>query len=216
MRFINTQNKNHLFAYDNYPKGTKFKTHSKVTEIAESSGDFRIAENASQGFWVTDNVTNWVLFRIKKHGWPEIVKPKIAVKEVRDPAVRIKNKKEQVAIEKYLKAEHNDTVDFPAYVYPNDLVLKYFSWDTDCEPHREIIPFSEFSKEHNIKLPLITSEDGVDLYEGDYCYVAVFRCNKWFLDDHSDGGDSERFEVCNNGKFVNSKNEKHFKDATTN
>lgn len=42
-------------------------------------------------------------------------------------------------------------------------------WDfvTNVRKDYQIILFSDFAKEHNIKLPLITSEDGVDLFEGD-------------------------------------------------
>jgi len=43
-----------------------------------------------------------------------------------------------------------------------------------------VIPFSDFAKEHNIKLPLIKSEDGVDLYEGDEFTLVIFYSGKWF------------------------------------
>jgi len=60
------------FAYDNYPKGTQFKTLSNNPENAVSSGEFRIAENDFQGYWVSDVDTSWVICN-HKNKWAEIV-----------------------------------------------------------------------------------------------------------------------------------------------
>jgi len=127
------------FAYDNYPKGTKFISGSKSKEIIESSGVFRISQNESQGTWVTDYVTSYVICSTNGK-WVEIVKPKIAV-----------------------------------------------------------------------KLPLLTSEDGVDLYEKDSIFIAVKRDEKWMLDWHADEAeDNEQFELTDNGKFISTEKEKYF------
>ena len=127
------------FAYDNYPKGTKFISGSKSKEIIESSGVFRISQNESQGTWVTDDVTSYVICSTNGK-WVEIVKPKIAV-----------------------------------------------------------------------KLPLLTSEDGVDLYEKDSIFIAVKRDEKWMLDWHADEAeDNEQFELTDNGKFISTEKEKYF------
>jgi len=204
-------------AYDNYPKGTlaRFKTAPNVDHI--STGKFRIIEGTGNGTCVISEDDNHCFYASQGNEWAEIVKPKIAVK--------VENEKEFNKIVEYLNSKGfelgaNKNAPWsswsgkPLLVEINEnaeTIYEHFKVNSKLHYH-EVIDFSDFAKTYNIKLPLLTSEDGVDLYEGDYCYVAVFRCNKWFLDDHTDNGDSERFEVCNNGKFINSENEKHFKD----
>ena len=45
----------------------------------------------------------------------------------------------------------------------------------------KIITFADFAKEHNIKLPILTSEDGVDLYEDDEYFRVYKEYDKWQL-----------------------------------
>lgn len=51
-----------------------------------------------------------------------------------------------------------------------------------------IIPFQDFAKEHNINVPLLISEDNVELFEGDAFFFARYCCNRkiWYLDYHDD------------------------------
>lgn len=101
-------------------------------------------------------------------------------------AVRVENEKEFKAIEKYLGkkpyfTEPFEKVSYPAFIYidggkyPHE---DYVSMD-NCELYLKeysVNPFSDFAAEHNIKLPLLTSEDGVDLYEGDNFWHAFKDC----------------------------------------
>lgn len=58
--------------------------------------------------------------------------------------------------------------------YPNAIKFEdKFQHSTGKEcPDYQIIPFADFAEEHNIKLPLLKSADGIDLYEDDP-YVMV-------------------------------------------
>lgn len=96
-------------------------------------------------------------------------------------AVRVENEKEFKALMKYydslgwtsqnrykLQYSHklgkNETITFHDEFFANPIPSENY----------QIIPFSDFAAEHNIKLPLLTSEDGVDLYEGDDYHEASY------------------------------------------
>ncbi|WP_443945563.1 hypothetical protein ACJVDH_00195 [Pedobacter sp. AW1-32] len=214
------------YAYDNYPIGTRFKNLATGEETI-STGVFELTDSGIS----TVGKKKIFLFGINPNfhwsgKWAEII-PKEAYKI----AIRVDNEKEFMALMKYydglgwksklgnsplsFELDRNDgIVSFePNFCFPSispENLEAPKSWEYLNTEMYKIIPFAEFTKERGIKLPILTSEDGVELCEGDKCYVAVFRCKKWFLDDHTDGDDSEIFEVTNNGKFINNENEKHF------
>jgi hypothetical protein len=167
-------------AYDNYPKGTKFKNLTTGKENI-SIGSFEVG---TFGITTSEEIEGGktLLCRYKDLKWAEIVNPKIAVK--------VENEKEFKALMKYyysLGWKWNDKCS------PLDPSGKYQSTDTNIIQFNDkfvhigtlkfpiadyqIIPFSDFAKEHSIKLTLIISEDGVDLYEGD----------RYFMFDYDEG-----------------------------
>lgn len=168
-------------AYDNYPKGTKFYQIVSGEEIV-SSGKFQITLGDGC-FGVCDVEKSHAVYSSPEKVWAEIVKPKIAV--------RVENEKEFKALMKYYDSlGYKDIYNVPAIeceleYFNNGELIKIFSFeDKFICPNNfakndekyglnnyQIIPFSEFSAEHGIKLPLLTSEDGVDLYEGCQFYT---------------------------------------------
>lgn len=122
-------------------------------------------------------------------------------------AVKVENEKEFKALMKYYDSlGYSDwdedkplSIEYPLYynedivsfedrfVFPSNGVCKAYikNVGTKYDPNTyQIIPFADFAKEHNIKLPLITSEDGVDLYEGDEYHSIWIDGNKlWHYDD---------------------------------
>lgn len=98
-------------------------------------------------------------------------------------AVKVENEKEFKALMKYFKENklcHTASMPGPYtthdFCYGNCFTFhdKWFSIkDTDTD--YQIIPFAEFAEEKGIKLPLITSEDGVDIFIDDeifLCYIS--------------------------------------------
>lgn len=162
------------YAYDNYPKGTKFKNLAGGEECT-SSGIFEFSE---YGILNSTGIKNYIYGYKEKvtwgDKWAEIVKPKIAVK--------VESDKEFKALERHLCVQHNDSVTFPLYAYPDEL-HKYVGWDTDPDQvkNHKIIPFSEFAEQHAIKLPHITTHYGIDLYIGDYLACVWKRQGEWEL-----------------------------------
>jgi len=199
------------FAYDNYPKGTKYICGSKSKEIIESSGVFRISQNESQGTWVTDDLTSYVICSTSGK-WVEIVKSKIAVK--------VENEKEFKALMKYYDSlgyvwnggdKASDKKGLQEY--PNNIEFENKAQHTipKNSPDHKIITFSDFAKEHGIKVSILKSEDGLDLYDKDPIFIAVNRNEKWMLDWHADeSDDNEQFELTDNGKFISTEKEKYF------
>jgi len=167
------------FAYDNYPKGTKFLNLTTGKENV-SVGSFEVG---TFGITTSEEIDGGktILCRYKDFKWAEIVNPKIAVK--------VENEKEFNALMKYYNRKGWFTSD-----NMSPLSLKYLKSDCEIIEFNDnfssvryssdlytVIPFSDFAKEHNIKLPLLTSKDGVDLYEGSKYYQAVLSFGKWEL-----------------------------------
>jgi len=101
-------------------------------------------------------------------------------------AVRVDNEKEGKAICKFKSWDYPITAFIgkePYVIYMDDkFSFNRLSNHNDGLSNYKIIPFSEFAKEHNIKLPIITTVDGVDLFEGDeYQLVKKFHAtgNIW-------------------------------------
>jgi len=101
-------------------------------------------------------------------------------------AVKVDNEKEFNALMKYYDSlgwkwcggmnplyylENGDvnTENFPFCIQYNDL----FKWNLR-EDKYQIIPFTDFAKDKGIKVPLLVSEDGVELFKGDeFWHVCV-------------------------------------------
>jgi len=180
-------------AFTDYPEGTIFLQIASKEEI-QSSGKFSISEGFGC-FGIVDDYNQNGVYDSSKNTWAEIVKPKIAIK--------VENEKEFKALEIYLNVEHNDSVEFPCYVYPDE-IKKYIEWvpeDVDQKYIKDyqIIPFKEFAKEKGIKVPLLTSEDGVELFNGDYGATVVIE-NKtignpfWKVNIPEDGLKTDKYK----------------------
>lgn len=114
-------------------------------------------------------------------------------------AVKVGNEKEFHALMEYYDSlgyvwEHGEKpngykckINFPCFI-PFESEFVAVSGVVKWEDYA-IITFTDFAKEHNIKLPLIKSEDGVWLYEGDELFEVNKRNgnNNWYLVDANNG-----------------------------
>lgn len=111
----------------------------------------------------------------------------LLVSEQKDPekiAVRVDNEKEFNALMKYYDSlgwkwesglsplEYECKIYFPSLVIYEDNFLSMNRVYAQYEGYK-IIPFSDFAKEHDIRVPLLVSEDGVELFEGDRAVTVV-------------------------------------------
>lgn len=106
-------------------------------------------------------------------------------------AVRVESEKEFKALMRFYDSKGWESygnlkpLDFPyAYEFITFENGFYNGVLDELISTHKIIPFSDFAKEHNIKMPIITTVDGVDLFEGDNYFMA--KCiqstnNKWIL-----------------------------------
>lgn len=176
-------------AYDNYPKGLKITWPIDTNPVVfECSGSYLFMCNEGDEM-IVDSVDNELALWNGKQ-WAEIVNPKIAVK--------VENEKEFKALMKYYDSLGYSNqymfVTFPEkrikedgfllitfednYVYPH----VYFGNHENLNPDNyQIIPFSEFAVERGIKLPHITTHDGVNLYIGDYLACVWKQQGEWVL-----------------------------------
>lgn len=148
------------YAYDNYPKGTKFTWGNGNDHISNNFFFFPFDSNAI--FSEDKNGCQNTLFDGSK--WAEIVKPKIAVK--------IEKEKEFKALMKYY-----DSLGYRHWNLDNGWIGSYvtfekeYNWLLDGQTEDyQIIPFSEFAVKRNIKLPYFTTIDKVDVYYEDEFY----------------------------------------------
>lgn len=152
------------YAYDNYSKGTKFKSLTRES-IHTSSGIFFFDEDDK----LRDTENSIVHSQL---GWAEII-----TEQPKKIAVQVNNEKEFSTLMKYYDSlgyawngGDKPLAKQELHCYPNAIKFEdrfQHSIGMEC-PDYTIIPFDNFAKEHNIKLPLIKSEDGIWLYEGDY------------------------------------------------
>lgn len=181
-------NKNEIYVPINSKKEAK-QAKAVLKALGEKISDDGFFEpDENRKYLVFSGSNNWCIFSLltlkRKQKEKEEITLKqlieLLVSEVREPvkiAVKVENDKEFKALMKYYDSLGYNTTGFTkmnGYDY-------IFIDDCDClsqcsKPHLNIsnrleITFSEFAKEHNIKLPLITSEDGVDLFYGDQFYT---------------------------------------------
>lgn len=167
-------------AYDNYPKGSIARFDGKLPDHT-STGKFKITDLNKDGNLQVMSDEGHECFYADGQ-WAEIVKPKIAVK--------VENEKEFKALMKYYDSleyvwnggdEPLKKESLP--YYPNAIKFEdkfQHSAGKEC-PGYQIIPFSEFAADKGIKLPHITTHDGVDLYIGDYLACVWRQQGEWLL-----------------------------------
>lgn len=166
-------------AYDNYPKGVKFE--STNGKEYTSTGNFTCWQehfnNASHKMSVwrinESGRPEGMVYDGETKDWAEIVNPKIAVK--------VEKEKDFHALMKHydgLGWEWNsgdkplvENEFLPLRVKSKITFENYFSYYINSHKQYKEVSFPDFAKEHNIKLPLIKSEDGVWLYEGDTYFM---------------------------------------------
>lgn len=96
-------------------------------------------------------------------------------------AVRVDNEKEFNAIEKYRlslgfdKSTGKGDMEFPLSMQiEKKWGHTHVSGENTYLKDYKIIPFSDFAKEHGIRVPLLVSEDGIELFDGDE-YTCVYH-----------------------------------------
>lgn len=101
--------------------------------------------------------------------------------------VRVDNEKEFNAIEKYrLSLGFNKSTGKGDMEFPLSMQIEkkwghtHVSGENTYLKDYKIIPFSEFAKEHGIRVPLLVSEDGVELFEGDEYTCVYNHDNVWY------------------------------------
>lgn len=107
----------------------------------------------------------------------------LLIEESKQPekiAVMVENETERDLVSKFLKPVFNYGFDkYPAYIMTDQQGF----WSNKERTRKfgyKIIPFSDFAKQHNIRVPLLTSEDGVELFEGDEYYYVWKQNGKGF------------------------------------
>jgi len=158
------------YAYDNYPKGTKFKNLSTGKENI-SIGKFEVR---TFGIVTSEEVDGGKTLLVRFSGlkWAEIVTEKIAV--------RVDNEREFNHTIEYLKSKGwnlgaNNGIKWSSWTGKPLLVEIYENAETVYESFKDgsklnnhqIIPFTDFAKDKGIRVPIITTFDGVDLFNGD-------------------------------------------------
>lgn len=167
------------YAYDNYPKGTIVHSTSENGTQRTLTGIYHINEYGS----VEDS--GWLVYNSSQRKWAEIVKPKIAV--------QVENEKEFKALMNYYDSlswkwnggktplERTTLPQYPNLIMNEDSFMHSLTKETIKNEDYKIIPFSEFAEQHGIKLPHITTHDGVDLYIGDYLACVWKHEGEWKL-----------------------------------
>lgn len=139
-------------------------------------------------------------------------------------AVKVENDKEFKALMKYY-----DSLDYKLSEFKNprwnewtgkplciqfckkaETVYHEFFGSHDKFKYYQIIPFAEFAEEKGIKLPLITTLDGFDLFEGDEYWSANNLYGTWVLSNDSKS-DKGPYKLCRNSSDItNSDDHKAF------
>lgn len=194
-------------AMRDYPKGTMFKSAS-TGEVFESSGIFEFLFFA--GISIISKPTGCV-YDMEYDKWAEIIPSEPEEKSILDGkvAIQVNNEREFKLLmehydkkgwsslpgkgplevifslafkyEEYLVSYHNE------FCCPSYRVCKEYDYDKSSifnPENYKIIPFADFAAEVGIEVPkfILTSEDGVDLYEGDLFYSAELTNKGWVLD----------------------------------
>lgn len=214
-----------LRAMQDYPAGTKFKDTYNGKEYV-SSGVFELAHDVGFEGDVIESKSQSFVYEANKDQWAEVVKPTFDFSvnlsgKLIGRAVHTKKPEGNVVIhttnEREFKVlmKHYSEKGWRIKPYNNN--YPYVIYKSNCVrlsgpfPAFDIVPFEEFAKSVGIEVPkvIIKSEDGVDLYEGDDCWICI-KDNEWYFDTHSDGGDDTMFSVANNGEFVRKEGERYF------
>jgi len=163
-------------AMQDYPAGTKFK-HINGDDVITSNGIFKIYHGLKVALY---NESGDYVFNSEK--WATIIPEKPESILTGKCAIQINNDREfKLLMEHYEskgwkcinRLEHNE-VDYMKESWAYHDFFGHASDEWRSSNGYKIIPFSDFASEVGIKVPvfIMTSEDGVDLYEGDKYYVA--------------------------------------------
>jgi len=185
------------YAYDNYPKGTKY-TNLGSKEVSTSSGVFHIDSNG-----VRDSETySFVLGTEDK--WAEIIPEKPASILDGKVAIQVNNKREfKLLMEHYESKGFKSHATYKAFLDTYNITSSFSELPTavsycDYFGHSKlkywkengynIIPFADFAKEVGIKVPvfIMNSEDGVPLYNCDEAWVVYNLKGIFYLGDRID------------------------------
>lgn len=124
-------------------------------------------------------------------------------------AVKVENQKEFKALMKYCDSLGYRGMSEISYVFDERwMCIEYVDGFTKFNPahyiNREdyqIIPFAEFAEEKGIKLPLITTLDGRELFESDEYWSANNLYGTWVLSNDSKS-DKGPYKLCRNSSDI--------------
>jgi len=169
------------YAYENYPKGTKFKSKT-IDSVFDSTGSFYFDDTEKIRCSGNDHII------YSQHGWATIVPASILSGKC---AIAVNNEREfKLLMEHYAEkgwrwcSGHTPSSKEPLgdMTLPNAVMYSDECYHTIIDGTR-VVDFADFAAEVGIKPPVfvLTSEDGVPIYEGDEHWVAelnpIFK--KW-------------------------------------
>lgn len=168
-------------AYDKYPKGTRVKSlYNDFVSI--SSGVFVLSTNIWRD--LNDCKNDFDVYDMASQRWAKIIteeKPKSILDG--KVAVQVNNERERDKFNKHIKPDFDYAFDnYPAFIQIDE--QGFYSTIRGAEKFGyTIVSFQDFAKEVGIEVPklIMKSEDGVDLYEGNYYHRAYKSpsCANW-------------------------------------
>lgn len=173
-------------AYDRYPKGTRFRIMGAIAECI-SEGSFSI--DAFDSIYMNDRNGTYVY---QSGQWAEIIPSEPEKKSILDGKVviQVNDDREFKLLMKHYEEKgwkwisgHEPTKMNPHVPYPYQLLYgDNITWSGMYTNEFKSISFSDFAAEVGIEVPkkLLTSVDGVDMYEGDEAsFVGMELSGKW-------------------------------------
>lgn len=158
------------------------------------------------GLYFNDYFNNWCIatvfgpYKLGEYPREQITFGQLIdlLNEPKKIAIKVDNEKEFKALMKYydslewkwnggLSPFSSTSIYFPNIISYEDNFMHGISKSDVIYEGGQIIPFSEFAKEHGIKLPLLTSEDGVDLYDDSDIHIVWKENFGWYFDNSNKG-----------------------------
>lgn len=197
-------------AEKDYPKGTVAKSALVGTQFT-SAGAIIINENNSV-YCTGEDRGAYLVYGSINDKWAEVVSSEKPI------AIKVNNEREYDLLMEHF--ESKDWVQSKKYAHHGfgaaHHIFEYKDYYQRID-ESNFIATNQYNVIHlsdiGIKVPVfvMTSEDGVPLYEGDNSYTALRVDGVWELDRHyGEGEDFNRFDVANNGMFSNTETERQF------
>lgn len=161
-----------------FKEGVKVKNHQGENVLPHFDLDKILSGYKDGVYYDNDKQGIWLCY---KGVWSEIIEEPKSILDEKGIYIKVNNKREYDLLMKHYEEkgwlwcsgkkplENNDYVKG----YRFDTNIKYSNHFDFNAPRSKTIPFADFAKEVGIEVPVFVmkSEDGVDLYVGDVCYV---------------------------------------------